>query len=88
MVVRQTFGTARRPVEQGILERCHQELQKVLGTLVVDVARSFPDEWAVLLPVVEFMLYTTPGEHSFSPTALVDGLALGEGVSAVSDEGI
>ena len=67
MGVRQTFGTAWRPMEQGIVERCHQELQKVLGMLVVDIVRSFPDEWTELLPVVEFTLYTTPGAHGFSP---------------------
>jgi hypothetical protein len=54
-------------MEQGIVERCHQELQKVLGILVVDIVRSFPDEWTELLPVVEFTLYTTPGAHGFSP---------------------
>ena len=67
MGVRQTFGTAWRPMEQGIVERCHQELQKVLGMLVVDIVRSYPDEWTELLPVVEFTLYTTPGAHGFSP---------------------
>ena len=67
MGVRQTFGTAWRPMEQGIVERCHQELQKVLGMLMVDIVRSFPDEWTELLPVVEFTLYTTPGAHGYSP---------------------
>ena len=64
---RQAFGTAWRPMEQGIVERCHQELQKLLGLLVTDVVRSYPSEWTELLPVVEFMLYTTPGPHGFCP---------------------
>eukprot|EP00969_Alexandrium_andersonii_P194216 8579144-Alexandrium_andersonii.AAC.1 len=57
---RQKFGMAWRPVEQGIVERSHQELQKVLGMLVSDVLRAYPEEWTELLPAVEFMIYTTP----------------------------
>ena len=43
-------------MEQGIVERCHQELQKVLGMLVVEVCKSYASEWTELLPVVEFLL--------------------------------
>jgi len=50
-----------------MVERVHQELQKVLGMLMKDVCRSYPSEWSELLPVVEFTLYTTPGPHGFSP---------------------
>jgi len=56
-----------RPMEQGIVERCHQELQKILGMLLTDVLRSYPSEWTELVPVVEFLVYNTPGPHGFSP---------------------
>ena len=39
----------------------------MLGLLVTDVVRSYPSEWTELLPVVEFVLYTTPGPHGFCP---------------------
>ena len=54
--IRQKFGTAWRPMEQGVVERCHQELQKILGMLLTDVLRSYASEWTELLPVVEFLL--------------------------------
>ena len=41
---RHKFGTAWRPMEQGIVERSHQELQKILGMLVTDVIRSYMTE--------------------------------------------
>ena len=56
MGMRQRFGTAWRPMEQGIVERSHQELQKILGMLLVDVLRSYQSEWTELLPVVEFLV--------------------------------
>ena len=34
---RHKFGTSWRPMEQGVVERPHQELQKILGMLVTDV---------------------------------------------------
>eukprot|EP00969_Alexandrium_andersonii_P216587 9566521-Alexandrium_andersonii.AAC.1 len=61
---------AWRPVEQGIVERSHQELQKVLGMLVSDVLRAYPEEWTEFLPAVEFMIYTTPGPHGYAPRDL------------------
>ena len=64
---RQAFGTAWRPMEQGIVERCHQELQKLLGLLVTDVVRSDPSEWTELLPVVEFMLTRHRGRTGSFP---------------------
>ena len=54
--IRHRFGTAWRPMEQGMVERVHQELQKIMGMLVVDVLRSYRSEWTELLPVVEFIL--------------------------------
>ena len=65
--IRHRFGTAWRPMEQGTVERVHQELQQIMGMLVVDVLRSYRSEWTELLPVVEFILYNTPGPHGYTP---------------------
>ena len=64
---RHRFGTAWRPMEQGAVERVHQECQKILGLLVGDITKSYPHEWAELLPIVEFLLYNTPGPHGLTP---------------------
>ena len=68
--IRQKFGTQWRPVEQAAVERCHQELQKLLGLLMQDVLKAFPTEWSELLPVVEFLIYNTPGPHGMTPRDL------------------
>ena len=64
---RQKFGMAWRPMEQGIVERSHQELQKILGMLATDVLRTYATEWTELLPIVEFLVYTAPGPHGYTP---------------------
>ena len=61
--IRYLFGMPWTPMERGAVERIHQELQKLLGILLVDVVRSHREDWTDLLPVVEFLLYTTPGPH-------------------------
>ena len=65
--MRHRFGTPWRPVEQAGVERVHQEMQKLLGILLLDVVRTSRDFWSELLVVVEFILYTTPGPHGFTP---------------------
>ena len=59
MGYRQHFGAAWRPVEQGGVERVHQEVQKILGIMVLEVFRAFPDGWTELLVVTEFVWYAT-----------------------------
>ena len=49
------------------MERVHQEMQKILGIRVLDVVRTARSYWSELLVVVEFVLYTTPGSHGFTP---------------------
>ena len=66
----QKFGVAWRPMEQGIVERSHQDLQKILGMLVTDIIKSYATEWTELLVVVEFLVYTTPGAHGYAPRDL------------------
>ena len=70
MGIRHKYGTAWRPVEQGTVERSHQELQKILGNLMCDVLRAYASEWSESLPVVELLIYTTPGAHGYSPRDL------------------
>ena len=74
---RQKFGMAWRPMEQGIVERSHQELQKILGMLATDVLRTYATEWTELLPIVEFLVYTTPGPHGYTPRDLDRNWSLG-----------
>ena len=66
----QKFGAPWRPMGQGRVERVHQELQKLLGILVLDVVRCWPAEWPELLPVVEFLIYNTPGTYGYTPRDL------------------
>ena len=70
MGIRHRYGTAWRPVEQGIVERSHQELRKIMGMLMCDVLRAYASEWSELPPVMEFLIYTTPGAHRYSPRDL------------------
>jgi hypothetical protein len=42
----------------------------LLGILVVDVVRCWPAEWPELLPVVEFLIYNTPGTYGYTPRDL------------------
>ena len=68
--IRHLFGMPWRPIEQGVVERVHQELQKILGILLIDVTRAHREDWTELLPVVEYLLYTTPGPHGYTPRDL------------------
>ena len=49
------------------MERTHQEMQKSLETLLLDVIKAVKSYWSELLVVVEFIIYTTPGPHGFAP---------------------
>ena len=49
----QKFGVAWRPVEQGLVENEHKEVQKLFGMLVRDIMKCFPDEVGELIPCVE-----------------------------------
>ena len=65
--LRHRLGTPWRPVEQAGVERVHQEMQKILGILLLDVIRTVRSYWSELLVVVEFVIYTTPGPHGYTP---------------------
>ena len=64
------FGTPFRPVEQGKVERVHQEKQQLLGIVLLDVLQAGQDHWSEALPVVEYLLYNTPGQFGFTPRDL------------------
>ena len=66
----QKFGTPWRPMEQGLVEGKHKEVQKLFGILVKDVMKCFPDEVSELLHVVEYMIYNTPGPHGYTPRGI------------------
>ena len=71
---------AMRPCEMGANERMHQEVQKVLGIIVKELVRGESDEWSELLPLVEFMLDTSPGPHGYCPRDLERAWSLGFGL--------
>ena len=66
-----------RPCEMGANERVHQEVQKMLGIVVKDVARGHTDHWGDLLAVVEYCIDTTPGPHGYTPRDLDRAWSLG-----------
>ena len=80
MGVQQRFSMAMRPCEMGANERMHQEVQKVLGIIVKELVRGESDEWSELLPLVEFMLDTSPGPHGYCPRDLERAWSLGFGL--------
>jgi len=65
--MRHRFSMRMRPCEMGPNERVHQEVQKVLGLVLNDVAKGQPDEWSEFLVVVEYVLENTPGPHGLTP---------------------
>jgi len=54
-------------VEQGLVEGIHKETQKIFGMLVKDIFQCLPHETGELFPVVEFIVYNTPGPHGYTP---------------------
>ena len=65
--LRHRSGAPWRSTEQSGVERIHQEMQKMLGIILLDVLQAAPSYWSEALPVVEFVIYNTPGPHKFTP---------------------
>ena len=59
-----------RPVEPGTVERVHQITQQVMGMLVLEVLKANPADWSEMFPVIEFVVYNTPGPHGYTPRDL------------------
>ena len=64
--IRQRFGMAWRPCGQGAVEKIHQENQKLwdVGPRHHGVLSS---EWSEMCPILEFLVYNTPGPHGITP---------------------
>ena len=80
MGVQQRFSMAMRPCELGANERMHQEVQKTLGIILKELVRGEGDEWSELLPLVEYLLDTSPGPHGYCPRDLERAWSLGLGL--------
>ena len=64
---RHRVGFPWRPTDQAGVERVHQEMQKILGIIILDVLKAVPSFWSEALVVVEFIIYNTPGPHGYTP---------------------
>ena len=53
-------GLPQQPIFQGAVERDHLEAKITLTSVLRDLVRAFPAEWAFFLPAVEYMKYITP----------------------------
>lgn len=85
---RQVCSMAYHPQQQGIIERCHRGLRRVLVGVLQGVARIQPDAWQRLLPFGEAKLRHHPMTTSgVMPCACVKGYfctsALQSAVAAV-----
>ena len=54
---RHRVGFPWRPTDQAGVERFHQEMQKILGIIILDVLKAVPSFWSEALVVVEFVIY-------------------------------
>ena len=55
------------PRHQGLGERGHQTMMTNLLILMQEVVQAYPQEWAALVPVVEYLMFTAPqGAHGLS----------------------
>ncbi|CAK0835569.1 unnamed protein product [Prorocentrum cordatum] len=70
------FGTSWRPCEQADAERSHIECAREIGIFLHDVFKCAPGQWAELLPIVEFVLWNSPGKSALSPRDLCMGWSL------------
>jgi len=53
-------GLPQQPIFQGAVERDHLETKVTLTSVLHDLVRAYPTEWAFFLPAVEYMKYITP----------------------------
>ena len=74
--VKQFLGAAFTPRHQGPGERKHIVLMQQWLVLIHQVCRSFPQEWDILTPVVEYLMDTEIGECGFSAHEMQTGYSL------------
>ena len=63
---KQYLGAAFTPRHQGAGERKHHEIMKQWLILIHKVVKTFPQEWDLLAPVVEYLMDTELGPCGFS----------------------
>ena len=73
---RQIFGAAFTPRHQGPGERKHIEVMQFWLLLIHQICGTFPQEWDILAPVVEYLLDTDINESGFSAHELQTGYSL------------
>ncbi len=73
--IKQVTGSAYHPQSQGMIERLHQTLNKVIRGLVHD----HPEDWESMIPYAQFLLRTTPMKvlGGRSPYEVVTGIKPG-----------
>jgi hypothetical protein len=71
------LGAAFTPRHQGAGERAHQIIMNNHLLLINEVCKAFPQEWAVLVPALEYLCETSPREpYGLSAFDLSQGYAL------------
>ena len=66
-----------QPRHQGLVEQGHQTVMTHHLLLLNEVCKAFPQEWAALIPAVEYLCETAPrGPHGLSAFDLTQGYAL------------
>ena len=74
-------GAAFTPRHQGLVEQGHQTVMTNHLLLLNEVCRAFPQEWAALVPALEYLCETAPREpHGLSAFDLTQGYALASDV--------
>ena len=71
------LGSALTPRHQGLGERGHQVVLQNHLVLMHAVCHAFPQEWASLVPAVEYLYFTAPqGAHGLSALDMSAGYAI------------
>ena len=73
---KQFLGAAFTPRHQGPGERKHQVMMQQWLILIHQVCTTFPQEWDVMAPVIEYLMDTEIGECGFSAHELQTGYSL------------
>ena len=75
--IRHVKGAALTPRHQGKVERSHQNMMRSHLLLMNKMTNAFPQEWASLIPALEYIYATAPqGRHGFSAEDMSTGYAL------------
>ena len=76
------FGAAYTPRHQGPVEASHLTMSTYLLILLNEVCKGYPQEWAAMVPALEYLMGTQPrGPHGLSAFDLTQGYALVSDVS-------